>query len=62
MILPAHLLGPSDQPRLDRDAEYASQRAYGVWASLLPVLLGVVSWGVVVLVGGWLVSRWRVGR
>jgi hypothetical protein len=45
-----------DEALLDRDAELASDRAYGVWAAILPVLLGVVSWGVVMLVGEWLVG------
>jgi hypothetical protein len=47
-----------DEALKDRDAELASQRAYGVWAAILPVLLGVGSWGVVVLIGAALWMEW----
>jgi len=60
MILPAHLLGHDDQPRLDRDADAVSQRALGLGAVLVPVFLVALTWGSAVLVGEWLVSRRRM--
>ena len=57
VILPAHFLGPEDQPRLDREAEaprYGGAMTVVVWTVGL-----VVSWGLVVLAGWWLVSLWR---
>ena len=62
MRWPDFLLGPEDQPRLDREAEAASQRAYGLGAVLVPVLLVALTCGAVVLVGEWIVSLWRMIR
>ena len=61
MILPAHLLSPDEQPRLDREAEAVSQRAIGLGAVLMPVLLVALTWGGLVLVGEWVGSLWRMG-
>ncbi len=59
--LPAHLLSPDAQARMDREAESASQRAFGVRAVLVPVLLIALACGGLVLLGGWLVNLGRMG-
>jgi hypothetical protein len=59
MTLPIHRLGPSDQPRLDRDAEAMSQRALGLGVVLMPLFLVALTCGGLVLVGD---ALWRMFR
>jgi len=48
------ILRAFEEARMDRDAEAVSQRAYGVWAALVPVFLVALTWGGLVLVGAWM--------
>ncbi len=51
------ILSVFEEARMDREAESASQRAFGVGAIIVPVLLVAFAWGGLVLI---LDALWRL--